>query len=1299
MGAVSLLLLACPTNPSARSRIPAPHSSRRGKILVRAKAGSNAGHNLAVERLRSAPRRRAANFPADLPSIERRDSGWLGSLAKILGVGIAVVALAALGAHRPAFAAPAFVGEEEEQKITAPDLHSRFVEWKDGFHREMEQMGPMRKRLFEIYGLDKRFEKFRQGIEERELMYREVLGVKDMLKEIEELAGKSEARSLEVEFRVRGALVQARRKLTMGARRLQGEVLLKTSSHLAKLRKEEASLMKELNEAMDGFPGLRKKFDAAETQPAEDDLGGSTKAFSPKSESDDQVDAQESLFFSKTEELRAKIVNVKAELVGSEYEGWLRAWHEIPNFTAIFAAELEEAAKFRLPERLESRIANDLRASGKEIWEESILPLALDKQEKGVVPVDSTVKSEVDELLRRHIQFAGSDERKAVSAVDGKLGSIELYSALGGSVSDVPGPEAVKTILGWRKWCSIKKEELKQHLLDHPEAGKKYIQEQQEKLLLARDRVLQNTWYNEKSRRWEMSDAAAMYAVEKNLVHHVRIRHDLRVIFVGLKGDDQEYVVDVEDLNERLEDVGAFDAFYAMLKENKIPTVMEKMWIPLREWSAFQLIRLPFVMLIDAVLYVWNLGIVAAARDLYFESLDALLGELMVRFGYPAILKLPRLVREMIGFELPKGSEFLEPTFLMKWQTAAQAKFDARQIALPFWMDLPLRIYVVGVPLLFVVTRVAKAIYRFIGPPPLPKSQYDKAVELHMKVYKEMTPLLKQVTTNPIKRVFDKMKRIRKPPVSLNDFVGIETFREEVDEVVSFLRDPGAFKKLGARAPRGVIIVGETGTGKTTLARAIASEARVPVVELQSFDLQGGGEWVGQKAANVRELFKTARQFAPIILFMDDFDDFVGKRGETMHLDTQELETLINQMLVELDGFETQEGVVVLATTSHPERIDEALRRPGRMDRTIKLLPPNRTQREQMLRLIARNTMFPHVVDWVNWAEVAEKTEGLTYVDLEPIPVNLQQCATHWKTKDEEELFSYLCILDKYNKIVPEWIRKTPLLKKWDQSVIDWLGLRVTKEDFEMTVRYMDVRGRSKPGIEFHDPLYPWTRETKYPHAVWAAARGLLARLLPNFDIVEYIWLDETSWEGIAWTRLTRRVEEGYLETHTQTRNYLEKKLVLCYASHVACCMLMPVLDRNNLAEPQLEEAKQIAADMVMEYGWALDDSPMVYRSKGEGPMDMGLQEMTVIERKVTKLLTVACDRASQILARNKQVLEALVEQLVVHENITQEFMEKTLKEKGATFEGEPFTLQALDSSLQEQPTNGTGRLMGALVN
>lgn len=264
----------------------------------------------------------------------------------------------------------------------------------------------------------------------------------------------------------------------------------------------------------------------------------------------------------------------------------------------------------------------------------------------------------------------------------------------------------------------------------------------------------------------------------------------------------------------------------------------------------------------------------------------------------------------------------------------------------------------------------------------------------------------KKAGIDPIKNAFERMKRVKNPPIPLKDFASVESMREEINEVVAFLQNPSAFQEMGARAPRGVLIVGERGTGKTSLALAIAAEARVPVVNVEAQELEAG-LWVGQSASNVRELFQTARDLAPVIIFVEDFDLFAGVRGQFIHTKQQDHESFINQLLVELDGFEKQDGVVLMATTRNIKQIDEALQRPGRMDRIFNLQKPTQSEREKILRIAAQETMDEELIDLVDWRKVAEKTALLRPIELKLVPVALEGSAFRSKFLDTDELMSY----------------------------------------------------------------------------------------------------------------------------------------------------------------------------------------------------------------------------------------------------------------------------------------------------
>ncbi|OAY76690.1 ATP-dependent zinc metalloprotease FtsH 3, partial [Ananas comosus] len=460
----------------------------------------------------------------------------------------------------------------------------------------------------------------------------------------------------------------------------------------------------------------------------------------------------------------------------------------------------------------------------------------------------------------------------------------------------------------------------------------------------------------------------------------------------------------------------------------------------------------------------------------------------------------------------------------------------------------------------------------------------------------------------------------------------------------------------------GVLIVGERGTGKTSLALAIAAEAKVPVVEVKAHQLEAG-LWVGQSASNVRELFQTARDLAPVIIFVEDFDLFAGVRGQFIHTTKQDHEAFINQLLVELDGFENQDGVLLMATTRNLKQIDEALKRPGRMDRVLHLQRPTQMEREKILQFAAKETMDKELIDFVDWKKVAEKTALLRPIELKLVPLALEGSAFRSKFLDTDELMSYCSWFATFSSTIPKWLRRTPIAKKISKHIVNHLGLTLTREDMQQ-----------------------WSMETKFPHAVWAAGRGLITLLLPNFDIVDNIWLEPTAWEGIGCTKITKAKNEGSVNGNVESRSYLEKKLVFCFGSYIASQLLLPFGEENFLSSSELKQAQEIATRMVIQYGWGPDDSPAIYITS-KAMYDLGY------------------DKAREMLLKNRKVLEKIVEQLLEFENLTGEDLINILNENGGIREQEPFFLSksyyselTSDGAMDDNGNGAALNLLGTTV-
>ena len=214
--------------------------------------------------------------------------------------------------------------------------------------------------------------------------------------------------------------------------------------------------------------------------------------------------------------------------------------------------------------------------------------------------------------------------------------------------------------------------------------------------------------------------------------------------------------------------------------------------------------------------------------------------------------------------------------------------------------------------------------------------------------------------------------------ITLKDVAGLKEEKEELEEIISFLRNPAQYTKVGARIPKGVLLEGPPGTGKTLLAKAIAGEANVPFFSISGSDFVE--MFVGVGASRVRDLFEDAKKNHPCIVFIDEIDAVARKRGTGMGGGHDEREQTLNQLLVEMDGFEENTGIIVLAATNRVDILDPAILRPGRFDRKIVIGPPDVGGREEILHVHAKNKPF---LDDVNLKHIAQKTAGFTGADLE----------------------------------------------------------------------------------------------------------------------------------------------------------------------------------------------------------------------------------------------------------------------------------------------------------------------------
>ncbi|KAK7269162.1 hypothetical protein RIF29_21878 [Crotalaria pallida] len=869
---------------------------------------------------------------------------------------------------------------------------------------------------------------------------------------------------------------------------------------------------------------------------------------------------------------------------------------------------------------------------------------------------------------------------------------VELKWMFGKKEVVVPKAISLHLYHGWKKWREEAKADLKRNLIEDAEFGRKYVAERQERILLDRDRVVSKTWYNEEKHRWEMDPVAVPYAVIKKLIEHARIRHDWGAMYIALKGEEKEFYVDIKEFEMLFEEFGGFDGLYMKMLACGIPTAVQLMWIPFSELD----IRQQFLWILRVSYsfsnWLWNSWAVTYARNWIYKKVKNITDDIMVVIVFPIVeFLVPYPVRIKLGMAWPEEIyQTVDSTWYLKWQSEAELNFKSRRkddvTQWVIWFLIRAAIY------LFVLFHVFKFLRKrvpnLLGYGPLrrnPNLWKLRRVKYYINQKVRRIKRKRKQGIDPIKRAFEKMKRVKKPPIPLKDFASIESMKEEINEVVTFLQNPKAFQEMGARAPRGVLIVGERGTGKTSLALAIAAEARVPVVNIEAQELEGG-LWVGQSASNVRELFQTARELAPVIIFVEDFDLFAGVRGTYIHTKNQDHEAFINQLLVELDGFEKLDGVVMMATTRNLKQIDEALQRPGRMDRIFHLQRPTQLEREKILYLAAKKTMDDELIDYVDWKKVAEKTALLRPIELEVVPVSLEGSAFRSKVLDTDELMSYCGFFATFRSMIPRWLRKTKVAKKLSKALVNHLGLTLTKEDLESVVDLMEPYGQISNGIELLSPPLDWTRETKFPHAVWAAGRGLIALLLPNFDVVDNLWLEPLSWQGIGYTKITKARNEGSVDGNTESRSYLEKKLVFCFGSYVASQMLLPFGEENILSSSEIQQAQEIATRMVIQYGWGPDDSPSIYyRNNAATALSMGDDHEYEMATKVEKVFDLAYLKAREMLRKNRLVLEKIVEELLEIEVLTGKDLERIAADNSLTREKEPFSLCEVQAS---EPTS-----------
>ena len=433
--------------------------------------------------------------------------------------------------------------------------------------------------------------------------------------------------------------------------------------------------------------------------------------------------------------------------------------------------------------------------------------------------------------------------------------------------------------------------------------------------------------------------------------------------------------------------------------------------------------------------------------------------------------------------------------------------------------------------------------------------------------------------------------------VTFEDVAGIDEAKEELIEIVEFLRDPKKFTRLGGRIPKGVLLVGPPGCGKTLLARAIAGEAGVPFFSISGSDFVE--MFVGVGASRVRDLFVQGKKNAPCIIFIDEIDAVGRHRGAGLGGGHDEREQTLNQLLVEMDGFESNEGVILISATNRPDVLDPALLRPGRFDRQVVVSMPDIRGREKILRVHMKKT--PIDAD-VNSLILAKGTPGFSGADLE----NLVNEAALLAAKRNKEKIGMADFEDAKDKVYMGLERKSKVIKEEDRKV-----------------------------TAYHE-----------------GGHALVARFLPETDVVNKITIvPRGRAAGITWFLPEER--------DFKFKDQLENELAVAFGGRVAEEIVFKRISTG--AANDIKQATDLANRMIRSWGMSDDLGPLSY-AKGEEQVFLGREiaqhrdysEATAqkIDEEINKLIKNSYGSAQAVLKENLDILHKLAESLLEKETV-----------------------------------------------
>jgi cell division protease FtsH len=454
------------------------------------------------------------------------------------------------------------------------------------------------------------------------------------------------------------------------------------------------------------------------------------------------------------------------------------------------------------------------------------------------------------------------------------------------------------------------------------------------------------------------------------------------------------------------------------------------------------------------------------------------------------------------------------------------------------------------------------------------------------------------------------MQQKGKEKITFKDVAGCKEAKEELMEVVEFLKNPKKFTSLGAKIPKGVLLMGAPGTGKTLMAKAVSGQAGVPFFSISGSEFVE--MFVGVGASRVRDLFKKAKKASPCIIFIDEIDAVGRQRGTGLGGSHDEREQTLNQILVEMDGMETKTNVIVMAATNRPDVLDPALLRPGRFDRRVVIDMPDIKNREAILKVHAENKILDKNVDL---RTIAERTPGFSGADLS----NLLNEAAILSARRDKKVIEQIDILDSVERVLLGPERKSHVLSEKEKKI-----------------------------TAYHE-----------------AGHALIAHELPNTDPVQKVSIISRG-QAAGYT-LKLPVEDK----HLHPRSEFIDELAVLLGGYMAEKQIFGEVTTG--ASNDLREATKLAKKIITQYGMDEKLGPRTFGEKEEliflgkeihEQKDYSEKTAEMIDQQITQLIKNAQETALEILTKKRKSLDKLVNELIKHETLERKAFEAIFKQK-----------------------------------